>query len=408
VELAVSLPNFDKVSTLPKFGLLDYAGEFLKRSEISPPYFPFNLEFDAKPLRAPLLPTNSSSSTKLALDAFNQILAYIGRAPNKKPVPKSAKKLLKLAVDHPTIRDEVYCQLTKQTSKNKEPESAARAWELFLIIASGIPASARAEKDVRIHLAQETRSKQSQIADIAQFTFIRFSARCALGQTVATVSTAWITKVPKDLSCSALIFGSSIYEQLWAQKSVRPRLPIPYILYFLVKTVLERGAERTEGIFRRSGNVKRLQDMIAALNRGGEIAGVFGRADIHDLAQLIKQWFTSLPEKVVDGRLVEKLATVYEGGKNYGEFVGNLPEAHLNVLKFLYGFLKHMIGFEGITKMDLRNLAIVFAPAVVAQLPAVDQFTVVRHTVVSQEFFVAMLHNCETEGFYPLPEDLAQ
>jgi hypothetical protein len=178
------------------------------------------------------------------------------------------------------------------------------------------------------------------------------------------------------------------------------------LLCALLTAALERGAERTEGVFRRSGSVKHVHDMIAAVNKGGDPAAIFARGDIHDIATLVKQWFVMLPEHIVWGKLTEELAAVYESDKDYLRFLDRLPPAHVAALKFLCGFLQRMLRAEKVTKMDVKNYAIVFAPAVVGHMPATDQFAVVRHTVVSQEFMTVMLQKCETNGFYPLPEGL--
>jgi hypothetical protein len=335
------------------------------------------------------------------------ILAYFGACPAKKPDPKYGKKLAKLAVAHPAVRDEVFCQLLKQTSRNSDRNCLNRCWDLFMIIATVVPIGSEAgEREVKAYLANHTRVKDETLSDVAQFTFIRFCARCAIGEPVEPLSGAIISQIPKQVSSTASTFGSSIYEQLWAQRVAHPRLPVPFLLHLLVTISLVKAGERTEGVFRRSGNVKHVQDMIAAVNSGGDAAAIFRRGEIHDIAALIKQWFVMLPERVVSGRFTEELAGVYETDKDYIKFLDRLPPAHVTSLKFLCGFLKRMIGAEAVTKMDIKNYAIVFAPAIVGQLPASDQFAVVRHTVVSQEFMLAMLEKCETDGFYPLPARL--
>jgi hypothetical protein len=146
--------------------------------------------------------------------------------------------------------------------------------------------------------------------------------------------------------------------------------------------------------------------MIAAVNRGADPTVTFARADVHDIAQAMKQWFTALPERVVDAAAAERLATVYEAGKDYCAFVESLPVAHGYVLMFLCGFLQHFAICSLQTKMDIKNLAIVFAPAVVAQIPQSGQFAVMKHTVVSQEFMSDLLQKADTRELYPIPDEL--
>jgi hypothetical protein len=283
---------------------------------------------------------------------------------------------------------------------------AVKAWDLFVIVASSVPASARAAADVRAHHARQSRSRQTEIAEAAQFAYIRFCARCAIGEAAVSAPVSALIGIAKESAATAPRFGASVYEQLWAQRRARPRLPIPVLLHVLALAVTENGAETTEGVFRRSGNARRVQDLIAAVNGGAEPAAALARADVHDVASAMKQWFAMLPERIVDAGAAERLATVYEGGKDYRGFVESLPRAHASVLKFLCGFLQHLALSSPLTKMDGKNLAIVFAPAVVAQLPQRDQFAVMRHTVVSQEFMSELLQKTDNRELYPIPDEL--
>jgi hypothetical protein len=59
----------------------------------------------------------------------------------------------------------------------------------------------------------------------------------------------------------------------------------------------------------------------------------------------------------------------------------------------LRNFLKRLLDHESVTKMSVKNFAIVFAPTVVAPGPPTDQYAAVRDTIVSQEFMLFVLRD---------------
>jgi hypothetical protein len=281
----------------------------------------------------------------------------------------------------------------RQTVNTSNMESLARTWDLFLIVATYVPASVAVQDDVKSLLAERAANKGDRFAEIAQFTFIRFCARCAIGEPLTPVSGTAIAKVPGDVSSTDITFGTSIHEQLWRQRTTHPDLPAPFLLHSLAEAIIAKGAEQTEGIFRRSGAWARVQEVISAITRGGDLQATLAHAELHDLASVFKQWFMVLPERVVFGRHTEELMNVYESNKDYSGFVEKLPPAHVNTLEFLAGFLRRLSTFESTTKMSVKNLAIIFAPVIVAPGSATDQFAPMRHTVVSQEFMLFVLRD---------------
>lgn len=110
-----------------------------------------------------------SDQNATAVQTFRNITGYMGDRPTKKESEGHVEKLLKSACGAPQqLRDEVYCQLLKQTNKNPNPcvaapasirawctgrwrraltpspppsESLARGWRLFSVCAGAFPAS---------------------------------------------------------------------------------------------------------------------------------------------------------------------------------------------------------------------------------------------------------------------------
>jgi hypothetical protein len=152
-----------------------------------------------------------------------------------------------------------------------------------------------------------------------------------------------------------------------------------------------KGAERTEGVFRLSGSAARVNEMIADINRGTEPRVVFTHASLIDLTQIFKHWFTNLSERVISSRVAPVLVAAYESTKDYIGTLAQLPSAHLEVLKFLCAFIKRLTLAEPVTKMSIKNYAIVLAPGLLANGPSADQFTAIRTTMIAQEFLLVLL-----------------
>ncbi|CAG9785915.1 unnamed protein product [Diatraea saccharalis] len=102
------------------------------------------VKWQATPLRAPLLRLPAALAPP-ALECFTCIRAYCGDlTPAERPVHQDLTevKCVYTVLMHchsvPELRDEVYCQLMKQTTSNRSqaPDSCQRAWRLMSILAA--------------------------------------------------------------------------------------------------------------------------------------------------------------------------------------------------------------------------------------------------------------------------------
>jgi hypothetical protein len=388
--------------------ILGYAEEFfevrMRRGELKT-RLPAGQVFQESPIKLPLLPTMGKAMAKNALEAFRLVLAYTGADGMKKaPVP-AARALLQLCIAAPDLRDELYFQLVKQVRKNKNEDCRRRTWELFLLVATAIPLGPESEVEIKCHLATFSQSKKPTVAEFAEFTFIRFSARCSIGEALDALTPELIASIPRDAFVSHVTFGASIYEQLHTQRHVYPNLPIPYIVYLFAQMILEKGGMQSEGLFRLAGNSAVVWEMIAAVNRGSDLLITFAPGTLKDIAQVFKLWFSNLPERIVPISKTDRLRTVFETTKDYEAFLTELPSAHVRTLQFLCGFLKEVATAEEVTKMGIKNLATVFAPNIVALPRGIDASEVAGQTACAQEFFTRLLELWDTSSMYPIPDE---
>ncbi|XP_078347643.1 unconventional myosin-XV-like isoform X3 [Oculina patagonica] len=103
------------------------------------------VKYSRVPLQASLVRLDSTQLNKLAVDAFQMIMRFMGDLPMSKHQKETeiVFSLLKMCREIPDLRDEVYCQLIKQVTSNKsqKAESASRGWRLLIIITAYIECS---------------------------------------------------------------------------------------------------------------------------------------------------------------------------------------------------------------------------------------------------------------------------
>lgn len=138
---------------------------------------------------------------------------------------------------------------------------------------------------------------------------------------------------------------------------------IPPVLTDTVSYLRVKGL-RTEGIFRRSARVQTIKDIQKLYNLGKPVNFDLYE-DVHVAAVVLKTFLRELPEPLLTfrtyGRIQELLAVESSLRVSRSrQVLESLPEHHLAVARFLFGFL-HQVSQESlINKMSSSNLACVF------------------------------------------------
>ncbi|GAM28344.1 hypothetical protein SAMD00019534_115200 [Acytostelium subglobosum LB1] len=87
--------------------------------------------FTKDPIKESLMELESKLSKK-AVSVFQQVMSYMGDYPmHKASMSSLAQEVVEAGVQAVELRDELYCQVYRQTNKNPKPESIKRGFELM-------------------------------------------------------------------------------------------------------------------------------------------------------------------------------------------------------------------------------------------------------------------------------------
>ncbi|KAI6093785.1 RhoGAP-domain-containing protein [Hypoxylon rubiginosum] len=151
-------------------------------------------------------------------------------------------------------------------------------------------------------------------------------------------------------------------------------LRIPAIIEDTI-TALKNKDLSVEGVFRKNGNIKRLTEQVASVDREGCDAIKWNDETPHQLAALLKRYLRELPDPL----MTQKLYRVWIAATKIKDTDKRrhclhlicclLPQIHRDTLEVLFSFLKWVATFHQVdedtgSRMDVHNLARVIAPNV--------------------------------------------
>ncbi|KAJ3572222.1 hypothetical protein NPX13_g5122 [Xylaria arbuscula] len=149
-----------------------------------------------------------------------------------------------------------------------------------------------------------------------------------------------------------------------------------------------------EGVFRKSGNIKRLTEQVAAIDREGCDVIRWNDESPHQLAALLKRYLRDLPEPLMTFKLFRvwiaatKISDANKRRQCLHMAFCLLPQTHRDTLEVLFTFFKWVATFHQVdedtgSRMDVHNLARVIAPNILRMNTKSASFSDEPMTVVS-------------------------
>lgn len=149
-----------------------------------------------------------------------------------------------------------------------------------------------------------------------------------------------------------------------------------------------------EGVFRKSGNIKKLTEQVAAIDREGCDVIRWNDESPHQLAALLKRYLRDLPEPLMTFKLYRvwiaatKISDANKRRQCLHMAFCLLPQTHRDTLEVLFTFFKWVATFHQVdedtgSRMDVHNLARVIAPNILRMNTKSASFSDEPMTVVS-------------------------
>lgn len=168
-------------------------------------------------------------------------------------------------------------------------------------------------------------------------------------------------------------------------------LRIPAIVDDAISTMRKMDLS-VEGVFRKNGNIKRLNETMATIDREGCEAVDFAKENVVQVAALLKKYLRELPDPLLTfklHRLFIASAKIQDEDKRRRVLHLTcclLPKSHRDCLEILCSFFNWVASFHQVdedsgSKMDTHNLATVIAPNILftnAKTPVDDNFLAIE------------------------------
>ncbi|KAI5480828.1 RalA-binding protein 1 [Pseudohyphozyma bogoriensis] len=172
------------------------------------------------------------------------------------------------------------------------------------------------------------------------------------------------------------VFGVPLKEAV-AVSRIRPGLELPAVVYRCVEYLEAKNAESEEGIFRLSGSANVIRLLKDRFNAEGDVPLLQSAEyyDPHAIAGLLKTFLRELPVHILTRELHPEFIAVIDLKERkdrvnaLGKLVARLPIEEYTLFRFFFAHLCVIAQNAEVSKMNLRNLGIVFSPTLAIPAP---------------------------------------
>ncbi|EIW69920.1 hypothetical protein TREMEDRAFT_38591 [Tremella mesenterica DSM 1558] len=314
----------------------------------------------------------------------------------KMVVLQEIRWLIQLAVSNGEMRDEVYCQLVKQLTKNPDRDSVVLGFQLFCVLVNAFGPSQNFESFVQNFLKSHVGQEENGVGVMADYCLSKLQVMATQGGRGRVLTVGEIEHA-SDGAFYPSVYGESLDRIMDLQERSYPDAMVPVILPFLAERIVSLGGMECEGIFRIPGDGDSVSELRSRMDRGHyQLQGI---DDPHVAASLYKLWLRELEEPVVPTNMYNDALSSSRTPSQAIAFVSTLPTNHKRVLIFVISFAQVFLRPEVVerTKMNAGNLARVLAPNILRTTSS-DLTTVYTNATFEAKFILHLLEhlNCRS------------
>lgn len=166
-------------------------------------------------------------------------------------------------------------------------------------------------------------------------------------------------RVQRSFLSEKRISKARVFGVLLADQQFNEQGEIPVAVEKMISFLVEHGLD-TVGLFGLNCNEERMHQL-KALIESDPNSVKFNPCpdDVHCVATLLKLFFRTLPEPIIDSSIYPSLLAANVELDTICSLLKTLPLKNISVLKYVLDFLFH---YSGNTQMNISNLATIFGP----------------------------------------------
>ncbi|QDS72797.1 hypothetical protein FKW77_006184 [Venturia effusa] len=201
------------------------------------------------------------------------------------------------------------------------------------------------------------------------------------GRATSDTAQSAVTPPERTILQGRPIFGMPLAEAVECSQPVGIDIYLPAVVYRCIEYLEAHSAINEEGIFRLSGSQNLIKALRERFNNEGDVRLLEAEYyDVHAVASLLKLYLRELPSSVltrehhIDFLKVLEMEDRSKRVAASNVLVHQLPPANLELLSNLCSYLADIANTADVNKMNVRNVAIVFAPTLNIPAPLIQLF----------------------------------
>jgi hypothetical protein len=359
-------------------------------------------------------------------------------------------EIIKKGWTHSHLRDELFLQLIKQTTQNKNKESFLYGWQLLAVCLSFFPPSHKLYPLLKdyinynffentlgnltepmndlllnsnfstfpIEILNEQNKSNNEMVLKEKLLKTTYVCRRRLERIHVTGAKRGL-KYPsideiilsKQTIMRPSLFGTTLVEIMYVQQKKFSHLSLPWIQTTLSEAVLKLNGAKTEGIFRVPGDLDEVNNLKVQFDQLWCTEQLFGNSDEdnqelellknikdpHLPASLLKLWYRELYDPLIPNDFYDECINNSDKPEKCIMIIERLPNINKLVFTYLIRFLKVFAAPENValTKMDANNLSMIMAPNCL-RCQSNDPKIIMENTKKEMQFIKTLIQHLDT------------